>query len=243
MASGAAGVVDRLLAEPPDVHDMTTQPGAELGLWSTERDCYLLMEEHATPGTRSLETGSGLSTILLTALGATHTCVTPSQGEADRIVDYCKAHDISTTSLTFEIGCSDEVLPRLEPKADYDLLLIDGNHGFPVPMIDWYYGASVLKRGGLLIIDDIALPAVAHLVAFLDRDPRFEAHRRTDKWAAFWKVEGGDLRQDWFDQPSFPAPLPTTVRGLAERAVGKLRRSAAARRRPASLWHLLRSGS
>src|ERR671921_263937 len=100
-------------------------------------------------------------------LGVVHTCVTPSQSEADRIIAYCAGHGISTESLTFEIGCSDEVLPRLRSEPALDLVFIDGNHGFPTPMVDWYFAASRLKPGGLLVLDDVALPAVSHLRRFL----------------------------------------------------------------------------
>jgi predicted O-methyltransferase YrrM len=222
-------LVDRLLADPPAVHAMAAGPDPEIGIWSTDRDCYLLLAEHAAPGTRTLETGSGVSTILFAALGAVHTCVTPAQSEADRILAYCSSHDIATSSLTFEIGRSDEVLPRLASDDRLDVVLIDGGHGFPTPIIDWYYAASRLRSGGLLVCDDVALPAVAHLCAFVDRDPRFSSHRRTGKWIAYTRVGDGDLGQDWFEQPFYAAP-PAGLAALAARAVGKFGRVVAGRR-------------
>jgi predicted O-methyltransferase YrrM len=220
-----AALVDGLLAEPPVVHAMDRSDDPELGVWSTDRDCYLLLAEHAGPGARTLETGSGLSTVLLAAIGARHTCVTPAQAEADRIVAYCADHGIDTESLTFEIGYSDEVLPRLPREALLDLVLIDGNHGFPTPMLDWYYAGSRLRPAGLLVIDDVALPAVAHLCAFVDRDPRWAIHRRTEKWIAYRRVTEGHLRQDWFDQPFYKSPAPAGLAALPARVVRKIRRT------------------
>jgi len=215
-------LVDRLLAEPPAIHAMEPGDDPQLGVWSTDRDCYLLLAEAATPGSCTLETGSGLSTIVLTALGARHTCVTPAQEEADRILAYCEGHDIDTSLLTFEFGCSDEALPRLSREPSLDLVLIDGNHGYPTPVIDWYYAGSRLRPGGLLVVDDIALPAVAHLCEFLKRDPRWTAHRRTGKWAAYRRVDTGCLRQDWFEQPYYSAPAPRGLRALPARVLRRV---------------------
>jgi predicted O-methyltransferase YrrM len=226
----APALLDRLLADPPAVHAMQVGDDPEIGIWSTDRDCYELLADHASPVARTLETGSGLSTVLLAALGAQHTCVTPAQDEADRIPGYCATHGIDTSSVTFEIGCSDEVLPRLSSEPPLDLVPIDGNHGYPTPMLDWYSAGSRLRPGGLLVLDDIVLPAVAHLRAFLDRDPRFATDRRTEKWAAYRRVTDGDLRQDWFEQPFYAAPAPSGVAAVPGRALRKIRRTLAARR-------------
>jgi hypothetical protein len=215
--------VDTLLADPPAVHAMQAGDDPEIGLWSTDRDCYLLLAEHARPNSQTLETGSGLSTVLFAAIGVEHTCVTPAQSEADRIVTYCATHEIDTGGVTFAIGPSDEVLPRLAPEP-LDIVLIDGGHGFPTPMLDWYYAGSRLRAGGILVIDDIVLPAVAQLCAFLDCDPRFAREQRTSKWVVYRRVGDGDLRQDWFEQPSYH-PTPRGVRTVPARAVGKIRRT------------------
>lgn len=225
MREQALVLVDWLLSDPPAVHAMSASLDAEIGIWSTDRDCYILLAEEASSGAHTLETGAGLSTILLAAIGAIHTCITPSQAEADRILAYCAERGIGTSSLTFQIGCSDEVLPIMPQDPALDLVLIDGNHGFPAPVLDWYYAASRLVSGGLVVFDDIALPAVAHLCAFVDRDPRFSSHRRTDKWVAYRRTGEGDLRQDWFEQPFYTAPPPMGIAAIPGRAVRKARRA------------------
>ncbi len=225
VAQSFAALIDQLLADPPAIHAMDGSQDPELGVWSTDRDCYMFVAEQVTTGSATLETGSGLSTVLLAAAGARHTCVTPAQEEADRILAYCARRGIDTASLTFELGCSDEVLPRLSSVTAFDLVLIDGNHGFPTPMLDWYYAGSLLRRGGVLVIDDIPLPAVAHLVAFIDGDPRWEKCQRTPKWAAFRRLDEGTLRQDWFEQGFYTAPPPRDLASLLARSIGKIRRT------------------
>jgi predicted O-methyltransferase YrrM len=201
--------------------DLSANP--EVGVWSTDRDCYLLIADNAGPGAHTLETGSGLSTILLAALGARHICVTPARIEVDRVLAYCHEHSIDTASLTFEIGCSDDVLPRLSGEEQLDLVFIDGNHGYPTPVIDWYYAGSRLRPGGLLVIDDVALPAVAQLCAFVDRDPRWALQHRTQKWVAYRRVTAGGLRQDWYEQPFYRPPPQQGLSAVTVRAMRKVR--------------------
>jgi hypothetical protein len=230
MRDSVPAFIDRLLADPPAVHAMGPGDDPRLGVWATDRECYLFIAEYACPGLRTLETGAGLSTIVFAATGVQHTCVTPVAPEVDRILDYCAAHDVDTSMLSFEIGCSDEVLPRLEHDTPLDLVLIDGNHGFPTPMLDWFYAAAPLRAGGLLVLDDIALPAVAHLCVFLDSDPRFSLHHGTGKWRAYRKLVDGGLRQDWFEQPFYASPdlaplaeLPGLVLRKVQRRLGSRR--------------------
>jgi len=217
-------IVEQLLRDPPVVHAMDLSDDPALGVWSTDADCYRFLAATVAAGSRTLETGAGLSTALLAALGAVHTCVTPSQAEADRITAYCARRGIATGGLSFVIGRSDEVLPSLQ--GELDLVLIDGNHGYPTPIIDWYYAAGRLRAGGVLIVDDTQLPAVAHLMAIVARDPRWSLVRRSRKWVSWRRQDQGPLVQDWFDQPWLRAPLPTDPVGLARRGWGYLRRRA-----------------
>jgi hypothetical protein len=227
----ADDLIDRLLADPPGVHLMVAGDETHLGVWQTERECYQLLAAGAGPGTRTLETGSGISTVLFAALGTQHCCITPLGEEVDRLLDYCRSRDIDTAEVRFEIGPSEAVLPRLaDAGTPLDVVFIDGNHGFPTPAIDVFYGAGQLVEGGLLVLDDVHLPAVAELRRFLDLDPRFANGPCTPKWASYRRAGSGSLVQDWWEQPFWkgrPAPLPRRVLGRlkadARRVAGRLR--------------------
>ena len=100
------------------------------------------------------------------------------------------------------------------------------SHGFPTPMIDWYYTAGRLRRGGLLVVDDVHLPAVAMLVGVLDRDDRWRPIRRTKKWVAYERAADGPLREDWYQQSfvpewGLPRPLARRVLNRALRLVSR----------------------
>jgi hypothetical protein len=217
-------VVDRVLADPPGVHPMGDGPDAPLGVWSTEPGCYRLLAEHCPPGARTLETGSGLSTVLFAALGADHICCTGGQEEADRMLEHCRSRGIPTDGLRFEVGASHRTLPPIEARGEErDVVLVDGGHGFPMPVVDWFYAASLLRAGGVLVLDDIALPAVRVVRRYLDQDPRWEAIGGSDKWRAWRRCSSGPLAEDWTAQP-FYRTRRDRARQLRQGAWWRLRR-------------------
>lgn len=220
-------MVEQLLADPPLVHALDGERAApNLGVWQSERDCYDLLVDRCGAGDATLETGIGVSTALFAALGTVHTCVTPAAVEAERLRAYCADRGIATASLRIEVGFSEAVLPRLQP-TPLDVVLIDGGHGFPTPMIDWFYAGGRLRRGGLLVVDDVQLPVVASLVGFLDADDRWSSVVRTDKWVAFERRSEGELYEDWWQQPfvTHPRARDVVVRAVRRRAEALLARS------------------
>jgi len=196
--SARHATIDQVCADPPRVH---AHAGAEAGVYGTERDCYAFLAEHVAPGARTLETGCGVSTALFALWGAEHTCVVYDQREVDVLVAWAEERAVDLGRLRFAVGMSDAVLPRLEP-TELDLVLVDGSHGFPMTIIDWFYAAGRLREGGVVVLDDIQLPGVQlGLFPFLDSDPRWEPVAMTWKWAACVRHGSGPLREDWAAQP------------------------------------------
>ena len=157
-------------ADPPSLHATGDICG---GLHWAALDW---LERTVQPGWATLETGAGLSTLVLASRGAIHEAVTPSQDEADRIRFAAARLGISLDDVRFRIASSHEELPRWEPRP-LDLVLLDGAHGFPYPILDWWYVAPHLKHGGFLLLDDAYMDAVARLFEFLRSRPA-------------WHVEG-----------------------------------------------------
>lgn len=218
-------VVARLLADPPVVHYMDMSADPPLGLWATEESCYRFLARHVRAGDRTLETGAGLSTAVLAAVGADHRCITVWAHERDRLLEYLAAHDVAADRVTFDIAPSHVALPRLLDDPGFgplDLVLLDGCHGFPVPTIDWFYAGSLLREGGILVVDDVELPAVALLVRYLDADPRWDPVERTPKWIAWRRRTAGSLCEEWVDQPFLTTPVDG--RSTALRLLGRVRR-------------------
>lgn len=193
--------VRQVLADPPKVH-----PRAD-GAFSTDPACYEYMATVVKPGAHTLETGLGVSTVLFALWGCQHICVVHSEQEVTACRQYLDARGISSEGITFHAGPSERVLPALE-LPELDLVFIDGCHGFPVPAIDWFYAGSMLRAGGVAVLDDAQLPHVRlGLFDFLDRDPRWARTARYPKWVAYQRHGSGSLSEEWEHQLFFRPPL------------------------------------
>jgi Methyltransferase domain len=200
--------VGRVITDPPQVH-----PEAN-GVWSTDPLCYQYMATLARPGARTLETGLGVSTVLFALWGCQHTCVVYSEAEVTACQKYFETHGISADRVTFHVGPSERILPNLELQ-DLDLVFVDGCHGFPLPAIDWFYAASMLRADGVAVLDDVQLRHVRlGLFDFLNRDPRWTRIERRPKWVAYQRRSSGTLGEEWEQQPFLGIPLRTRFEGL-----------------------------
>jgi hypothetical protein len=162
------------------------------------------LRDAVEPGARSMETGSGISTIVLLVLGAQHTSISPDGGEAERIRAYCEENDIPVDGFTPMVSKSEDVLPNLELDAELDLIIVDGNHAFPAPMVDWFYMTRHLRTGGMLVVDDVELWTGAVLADFLDGEAGVWLRLARTKRFAIYRllVENGvALGRSWVEQP------------------------------------------
>lgn len=139
----------------------------------------LLRIEQLLTGTTlaSAETGCGKSTILLSRISTKHKvfCLDDrNQGSGSSVAYFmnCPATRMEVVEIVF--GPTQKTLPAYADHVPYDLVLIDGPHGFPFPELEYYYFYPHLKTGGLLVIDDIHIPTVGRLADFLAEDRMFE---------------------------------------------------------------------
>jgi predicted O-methyltransferase YrrM len=162
---------DQLLAERPHLHGR-----GSVHDWGLSQRTLSYLFKVVRPGWKTLEVGAGLSTIVFALKGADHIAISPVPEEHARIEQWCRSHGLSCDRLSFVLGPSEQALPALETEL-LDLVLIDGRHAFPSPFINWYFSASLLSVGGILILDDSQLRTYRILSDFL----RAEKGR--------WKVE------------------------------------------------------
>jgi len=187
----SGSITQRLRALPPGIHG----GGAEFrGLaWPALE----WLEREVQPGMSTLETGAGASTLAFAAGGADHVAVTPDPGEEERIRAQTERMGIDTSRVRFEIGPSHEVLPRLEPRP-LDLVLIDGAHGFPYPIVDWWLIAPHVKVGGRILVDDAYMPPVTALVDALRAQPAWDVEGSVGYRTAIVRKVADDLPHwDW----------------------------------------------
>jgi hypothetical protein len=134
------------------------------------------LEAHVDAEMRTLETGAGLSTIVFAASGSAHIAVTPEADEEMSIREACRSVGVSDERVEFLIGPSETVLPAL-PETELDIVLVDGAHGFPYAILDWWYLSARLRIGGSMLLDDAYLPPVLAILDGLRGLPS-------------WRVEG-----------------------------------------------------
>jgi SAM-dependent methyltransferase len=193
----------------------------ELKCYGIEEDVLRFIADRVGPDSRTLETGAGSSTLVFALRGARHTAVSPSEPEIQRIRDYAANRGIDLGTVEFVVKPSESYLPNAA-LSDLDLVLLDGKHAFPWPMVDWFFTADALKRGGLLLLDDAQVRPVAVVVDFLAADPAWEPVRDFGgKTRVFRKTRDKALDVAWHMQPwtvaSFFPPPPTLLRRIRRR--------------------------
>lgn len=154
------------------------------------------------------ETGSGLSTLMFCALGASSVVsVSPAADLHERTLAEAERRQIDTSGLRFIDDLSERALPLLALVEGHkiDVGFIDGNHGWPAVFVDFCYLNAMLRPGGLLFVDDIQIYAVAQLVGLLRmHEPHFEFVAIDSKMATFRKSSLDfipDYLPDWTLQP------------------------------------------
>jgi predicted O-methyltransferase YrrM len=217
--SADGSIYEKLLADAPRFHQHL---GEEV---SHHNRNVAKIERYLTPGMRTLETGAGYSTVIFAGRGCMHVAITPRQREADLISAYCREHGYPVPR--FVVGESWEMLPGLRD-LELDFVLIDGSHAHPHPMIDWFYATRLLKRGGLVFVDDTHLLGPFIPARYMAFDLNWKAVLVEDTIAVYRKLRR--FEQDaftWKQEALDPAEierLKTTIRDFwPERAGSRIR--------------------
>lgn len=199
--------------------------------WDALPETLSTIARVVTSGNRTIETGCGASTVLFAAGGAAHTCISPDADEHARVRAYCDRVGVDHRGVTFVVGLSDAVLPTICDKRQYDVVFIDGAHAFPYPAVDWHYLSRALKVGGLMLLDDIPIPAVAAVFRYVVTDPSWEVERVLDGRTASLRLLAEPAPEDWTLQaynrwPDYSfAPPVQRLRLMASSEVQRLRRA------------------
>jgi predicted O-methyltransferase YrrM len=140
----------------------------------------------------SAETGCGKSTIFLSRISKRHRvfCLDDRDACDASSVSYfmnCPATRIESIETIF--GPTQATLPTYKDHVPYDLVLIDGPHGFPFPELEYYFFYPHLKTNGLLVIDDIHIPTIGRLADFISEDRMFEIVECISATAVFRRTD------------------------------------------------------
>ena len=180
------------ISKPPLVHRGGT------GVWALSPEPLEFIWENIEEGWDTVETGIGLSTVVFSLKRSNHFCITPNSDEVERLKKYCVEHSIPLDQVTFIVDGSQNVVHTL-PLDEIDFALIDGGHGFPLPFIDWFYVASSLRVGGLLMIDDTQLWTGKVLKEFLQLEPGWRLEKNFSRTTVF-RLTAPFSYSEWTDQ-------------------------------------------
>jgi predicted O-methyltransferase YrrM len=203
-ATEVRSLLDELALSEARFHGWAPDVEVSWGLNAAALDLLISLIES---GQHTLETGVGHSTVVFAARGAQHTAVSPLAFEHERVRAWCADRSIDLSAVRFIARTSQDALPALDP-TPLDVVLIDGDHAFPTPFIDFFFAGRRLPPGGLLVVDDTHLRACRVLDDFLRLDaPRWRIHTELRTTTVFERLDGDLIPPDWADQPWGATPV------------------------------------
>ncbi len=164
--------------------------------------------ERLLPGSvkASAETGCGKSTVLLSNLSADHTVFSIDDSEygddsSVQFYSHCPLTRIERIRTVF--GPTQQTLPGYQHPHLYDVVLIDGPHGWPFPELEYYSFYPHVAIGGLLIVDDCNIPTVGRMADVLAEDAMWSLEAFVSVTAVFRRTDAplfDPFGDGWWDQ-------------------------------------------
>jgi len=194
-------ILKKLISERPMFHGRENAGTEQCAITP---DILNWISNHLKRDSVTLETGCGHSTVVFMLHSRLHYAISPFYQEHEVIKKWCKENNIATENTKFIASASQEIIHSLQFDSYLDMVLIDGDHAFPAPFIDWYYTADKIKKGGILIVDDTQLITGNILQEFLlEEKARWVCIEQTRKTAIFKKITSDPVAKGipWTQQP------------------------------------------
>jgi hypothetical protein len=215
--------------------DVLTAPlkihGETRTLYGVHEDLARFLDQEVKPEHVTLETGAGRSTLVFLRKGVRrHIAIQPDPVEFAGIREYCQRNDIRTDALEAVVARSQDYLATAH-LPELDVVLIDGDHSFPTPFMDWYYTAEKLRVDGLMAIDDTDILTGTFLADFMTADPKWDEVLRhpSGRFAVYRKLRHPIHDDHWGFQPLLMDHYPTSsIRYVKNVTPGRLERGIAA---------------
>jgi predicted O-methyltransferase YrrM len=127
---------------------------------------------------RTVEVGLalGMSALFLCqavlSRGGRHTAIDPFQQESWNGAGLRTLREAGVEELVEVIEEESQLaLPRLVDEGrEFDLAFVDGDHRFEGVFLDLYFMTRLVRPGGLVLVDDMWMPAVRTAVAYVERN-------------------------------------------------------------------------
>ena len=94
---------------------------------------------------------------------------------------------------------SEIALPQfLKEGRSFDLGFVDGNHRFDAVFLDLFYLGRLVRRGGILILDDYNMPGIRRAVSFFVTNLGWTVEETIDDYAIVLRTAPqADKREYW----------------------------------------------
>jgi predicted O-methyltransferase YrrM len=127
---------------------------------------------------RTIEVGLalGMSALFLCqavlSRGGRHVAVDPFQAESWNGAGLRTLREAGVEQLVEVIEDESQLaLPRLVAEGrEFDLAFVDGDHRFEGVFLDLYFMTRLVRPGGLVVVDDMWMPAVRTAVAYVEKN-------------------------------------------------------------------------
>ena len=153
----------------------------------------------------SAETGCGKSTILFSNISNNHTVFTVDDSEYEnssiKFFTECPLTNMHKIKTVF--GSTQQTLKEYSEHTMYDVVLLDGPHGYPFPDFEYLIFYPLIKENGYLIIDDIQIPTIGRMADIIAEDLMWDLIAIIETTAIFQRTKEetfNDKEDGWFEQ-------------------------------------------
>ena len=149
----------------------------------------------------SVETGAGKSTLFFSQISMHHTVFAIDIGKS--LTKVKQSDLLRDGGVEFVEGPTQTTVPAYPFNNKFDIVLIDGPHGYPFPDLEYYYFYPHISTGGLLIVDDINIPSIKRMVQIIKSDDMFHCLDVVGKTMFFERTESrlfDPLADGWWEQ-------------------------------------------
>ncbi|MDH3267262.1 MAG: class I SAM-dependent methyltransferase [Ignavibacteria bacterium] len=132
---------------------------------------------------KTAETGSGKTTLLFSHLSQNHIVFTLDNWNSLSAVK--TSNLFKPENVTLVEGPTQKTLSDYIFTEKFDIVLLDGPHGYPFPDLEYFYFYPHIEVGGLLLIDDIEIPTIKRMFEILKVSSMWELSEVVDGLAIF----------------------------------------------------------
>ena len=105
-----------------------------------------------------------------------HTAIDPMESTSWKSIGLLNVRRAGLEDLFKFYGIPSYIaLPKLLiEEQQFDFVFIDGNHTFDYTLVDFFYTDKLLNIGGYVMLDDLWMPSIRKVLAFILRNRNFE---------------------------------------------------------------------